>query len=116
MLSVPSPITRTLEKIAPAEPKSPSSANLVNARLELTLEKHMASPKSRSNNQFVVNLGEVKLPDSVADRIDKAIRRAALEVIADLDLDLSEKIDLRLHPEWRGIWIDLERQPIDRFR
>lgn len=76
----------------------------------------MTSPQNRKNNQFVVDLGEVQLPDSVADRIDKAIRRAALEVIADLDLDLSEKIDIRRHPEWLGIKIDLERQPFDRFR
>ena len=76
----------------------------------------MANTRGGKSNQFVVSLGDVQLPDSVADRMDKAIRRAALEVIAELDLDLAEKIDLRLHPEWRGIFIDLQRQPIGRFR
>jgi len=58
---------------------------------------------ARKSNQFVVDLGTAKVPDKIADRLDKAIRRAALDVLADLDLDRGEKLDFHLPRDWRGL-------------
>ena len=65
----------------------------------------MAAKKS---NEFRVSLGNVNVPPEIADRIERAVRRAALDVIAGLDLS-EEKVDFHISPEWRGIWIDLSR-------
>ena len=40
----------------------------------------------RKSNEFVVSLGDVKIPDPIAGQIEQAIRRAILGIIADLDL------------------------------
>ena len=68
----------------------------------------MAHPKS---NQFVVDLGDVRLPDQVSDKIEQAIRRAALGVIAGIDID--GDIGIKLPGELRGIYLDISRL---RFR
>jgi len=68
----------------------------------------MAHPKS---NQFVVDLGDVRLPDQVSDKIEQAIRRAALGVIAGIDLD--GDIGIKLPGDLRGIYLDISRL---RFR
>jgi len=66
--------------------------------------------KSKSN-QFVVDLGDVRLPDQVSDKIEQAIRRAALGVIAGIDID--GDIGIKLPGELRGIYLDISRL---RFR
>jgi hypothetical protein len=68
----------------------------------------MAHPKS---NQFVVDLGDVRLPDQVSDKIEQAIRRAALGVIAGIDID--GDIGIKLPGDLRGIYLDISRL---RFR
>jgi hypothetical protein len=72
----------------------------------------MASDSARKSNEFVVSLGDVKLPDPVAARIEQAIRKAALAVIADLDL--TDDLPIRFPPGLRGIYIDLARQKMFR--
>ena len=66
--------------------------------------------KSKSN-QFVVDLGDVRLPDQVSDKIEQAIRRAALGVIAEIDID--GDIGIKLPGDLRGIYLDVSRL---RFR
>ena len=66
--------------------------------------------KSKSN-QFVVDLGDVRLPDQVSDKIEQAIRRAALGVIAGIDID--GDIGIKLPGDLRGIYLDISRL---RFR
>jgi hypothetical protein len=61
----------------------------------------------RKSNQFVVSLGDAKIPDQVASKVEQAIRRAVLNVIADLDLN--GDIDIRIPPDLRGIYCDLAR-------
>ena len=68
----------------------------------------MAHPKS---NQFVVDLRDVRLPDQVSDKIEQAIRRAALGVIAGIDID--GDIGIKLPGDLRGIYLDISRL---RFR
>jgi hypothetical protein len=63
----------------------------------------------RKGNVFKVDLGSTALPDKVADRLNAAVQRAALDFLADLDL--SEDIRVRFPPEWYGIWIELPRVP-----
>jgi hypothetical protein len=63
------------------------------------------------SNQFVVDLGDVRLPDQVSDKIEQAIRRAALGVIAGIDID--GDIGIKLPGELRGIYLDISRL---RFR
>ena len=65
----------------------------------------MAISKS---NKFVVDLGDVQLPDKVADRIEEAIRGAALGVLAGVDLGGGD-IGIKLPPDLRGIYLDLSR-------
>ena len=66
--------------------------------------------KSKSH-QFVVDPGDVRLPDQVSDKIEQAIRRAALGVIAGIDID--GDIGIKLPGELRGIYLDISRL---RFR
>ncbi len=63
------------------------------------------------SNQFVVDLGDVRLPDQVSDKIEQAIRRAALGVIAGIDID--GDIGIKLPGDLRGIYLDISRL---RFR
>lgn len=65
----------------------------------------------RKSNEFTVKLGDVNLPPAVADRLDKAVRRAALDVIVNLDLS-DDRIDFHIPREWRGIILDLSRVKI----
>ena len=70
----------------------------------------MASKAREKSNRFVVEIADAELPDRVADQLDDAVRKAALDVISRLDL--SAEVKLRFRPEWRGIWIDFGRQKI----
>ena len=70
----------------------------------------MASKAREKSNRFVVEFADADLPDRVADQLDDAVRKAALDVISRLDL--SAEVKLKFRPEWRGIWIDLGRQKI----
>ena len=72
----------------------------------------MADTSTRKSNEFVVSLGDVNLPDPIAAKIEQAIRKAILSVIADLDL--TDDIDIRFPPGLRGIYIDLSRQRMFR--
>ena len=62
---------------------------------------------TRKSNEFVVNLGNAKIPDPVAQKIEQAIRKSVLSVIADLDLN--GDIDIRIPPGLRGIYCDLAK-------
>lgn len=68
----------------------------------------MVEKAGGATSRFVVDLGDVKLPEPIAERIDAAIRRSVLDVLAGLDLQ--GDIPIRFRPEIRGIWIDLSRQ------
>ncbi|HEV2124725.1 MAG TPA: hypothetical protein VGW38_18415 [Chloroflexota bacterium] len=68
----------------------------------------MVEKAGGGTSQFVVDLGDVKLPEPVAERIDAAIRRSVLDALAGLDLQ--GDIPIRFRPEIRGIWVDLSRQ------
>ena len=72
----------------------------------------MAHTSTRKSNEFVVSLGDVRLPDPIAHKIEQAIRKAILGVIADLDL--TDDIDIRFPPDLRGIWVDLSKQRMFR--
>ena len=69
----------------------------------------MAQSKS---NQFLVELGDVTLPEEISRKVDLAIRKAVLNVLAELDL--RDEVIWKLHPEIRGIIADLSRQRIFR--
>ena len=59
------------------------------------------------SNQFVVDLGDARIPDEVAHKIETAVRRAALAALADLDL--RGDIGIKIPPELRGIYLNIER-------
>lgn len=73
----------------------------------------MATRPTDKANRFVVELANADLPDRVAERVDSAVQKAVLGVLADLDL--AGDVKLRFRPEWRGIWIDLGKQKIPGF-
>ncbi len=72
----------------------------------------MATRPTAKTNRFVVEFA-ADLPAGVADRLDSAVQKAALGVLADLDL--SADVKLRFRPEWRGIWVDLGKQKIPGY-
>ncbi|MFL5338448.1 MAG: hypothetical protein ACJ8H8_36135 [Geminicoccaceae bacterium] len=62
------------------------------------------------SNQFVVDLGDAKIPEALAHQLEQAIRRAALATLADHDLH--GDIGIRIPPDLRGIYLDLARLQI----
>jgi len=62
------------------------------------------------SNQLVVDLGDAKLPEEVAHKIEQAIRRATLATLADYDL--RGDIGIKIPPELRGIYLDVARLQI----
>ena len=70
----------------------------------------MATRPADKSTRFVVELANADLPAGVADRMDSAVRKAALDVLSGLDL--AGDVKLRFRPEWRGIWVDIGKQKI----
>jgi hypothetical protein len=57
--------------------------------------------------KFTVDLGGVRLPNEVARKIDRDIRRSVLSAIAEVDFD--GEIGVKLPPDLWGIIIDPRR-------
>jgi hypothetical protein len=57
-------------------------------------------------NQFVVDLGDVHLPESVSKQLEHAIRRAVLATLAESGVE--GRIGIRYPPGLKGIVADLE--------
>ena len=55
--------------------------------------------------RFVVDLGNLAMSDRAAEQVEAAIQKAALGILAEIDL----KGDLiaRFPREWWGLWIDI---------
>lgn len=61
--------------------------------------------------RFVVDLGDVKVSDTVSKRLNDKIQRAVLDELAGIDLP--GDVGMRFPREWLGIWIRLARPGVD---
>lgn len=68
----------------------------------------MAKATDRQNNQFVVSFGDVQLPEALAHRIDVAIRKAALSVLAEADLYPENGFHIKPPIGWPGLVCRIE--------
>jgi hypothetical protein len=57
-----------------------------------------------ANTEFVVRLEGIDLPKDQRDRINKALQRALVHELADVDL--GGQAAIRIPREWYGIWIE----------
>ena len=66
----------------------------------------MAVAKENAN-RFVVDLGDAKIPEAFRAHVNRTIQKAALQALADLDLNRDLDIHLRFPPELWGLVIRL---------
>lgn len=77
-----------------------------------------AEANRRPTHEFTISFAGGELPPEAADRIHKALHRAVLQEIADLDLSASNAIrfiNLDKPPfggPTQGIWADIELEPL----
>ena len=72
----------------------------------------MATRPSRKSNRFVVEFADADLPANLADRLENAVQRAALDILVDYDFDIDVEAILKFRPDWRGIWIDINKKQL----
>lgn len=57
-----------------------------------------------ANTEFLLRLEGIELPADHKNRINKALQRALVNELADVDL--GGQVSIRIPHHWLGIWID----------
>ena len=67
----------------------------------------MATARSR----FIVDLGDVDIPEAASKRLNDKIQKAVLDELAGIDI--AGDIGVRFPREWLGIWIRLAKANVN---
>ena len=62
-------------------------------------------PTARTRSRFIVDLGDIKIPEPALKRLNDKIQMAVLDELAGIDMP--GDIGVRFPREWLGIWLRL---------
>lgn len=62
-------------------------------------------PTTRTRSRFIVDLGDVKIPEPALKRLNDKIQMAVLDELAGIDM--TGDVGVRFPREWLGIWLRL---------